>query len=78
MKRSTDRILTTHVGSLPRPDDLRAMIIQKQRGEPIDEAVLASRVKSAVSRDGAAPGRCRHRHHRRRRDGPHWLYSIRQ
>ena len=49
MKRSTDRILTTHVGSLPRPDDLRAMIIQKQRGEPINEAVLASRVNSAVS-----------------------------
>lgn len=29
MKRSTDRILTTHVGSLPRPDDLRAMILHK-------------------------------------------------
>ena len=25
MKRSTDRILTTHVGSLPRPDDLMAL-----------------------------------------------------
>src|SRR5205814_5384200 len=48
MKRSTDRILTTHVGSLPRPDDLRAMILQKQRGESIDEAVFAARVKSAI------------------------------
>ena len=49
MKRSTDRILTTHVGSLPRPDDLRAMILQKQRGETIDETALAARVKSAVA-----------------------------
>jgi 5-methyltetrahydropteroyltriglutamate--homocysteine methyltransferase len=49
MKRSTDRILTTHVGSLPRPDDLRAMILQKQRGEAIDETALAARVKSAVA-----------------------------
>jgi 5-methyltetrahydropteroyltriglutamate--homocysteine methyltransferase len=48
MKRSTDRILTTHVGSLPRPDDLRAMILKKQRGEAVDEAVFAARVKSAV------------------------------
>ena len=32
MKRSVNRILTTHVGSLPRPDDLRAMILKKQRG----------------------------------------------
>jgi len=29
MKRSTDRILTTHVGSLIRPDDLREMIRAK-------------------------------------------------
>jgi 5-methyltetrahydropteroyltriglutamate--homocysteine methyltransferase len=48
MKRSTDRILTTHVGSLPRPDDLRAMILQKQRGESVDEAAFAARVKGAV------------------------------
>ncbi|MGE3283114.1 MAG: cobalamin-independent methionine synthase II family protein [Alphaproteobacteria bacterium] len=49
MKRSTDRILTTHVGSLPRPDDLRTMIIQKQRGEPINKTMLVSRVKRAVA-----------------------------
>src|SRR5260370_266611 len=49
MKRSTDRILTTHVGSLPRPDDLRALILQKQQGERIDEAAFAARVKSAVA-----------------------------
>lgn len=49
MKRSTDRILTTHVGSLPRPDDLRATIMRKQHGEAIDAAAFAARVKSAVA-----------------------------
>src|SRR6202140_2019628 len=49
MKRSTDRILTTHVGSLPRPDDLRALILQKQQGQKVDEAAFAARVKSAVA-----------------------------
>ena len=38
MKTSTDRILTTHVGSLPRPDDLVALLHKKDRGEPYDEA----------------------------------------
>jgi 5-methyltetrahydropteroyltriglutamate--homocysteine methyltransferase len=49
MKRSTDRILTTHVGSLPRPDDLKALIQKKQQGEAIDEAAFAARVKTAVA-----------------------------
>ena len=49
MKRSIDRILTTHVGSLPRPDDLRALIQKKQQGEAIDEAAFAGRVKTAVA-----------------------------
>jgi 5-methyltetrahydropteroyltriglutamate--homocysteine methyltransferase len=48
MKRSTDRILTTHVGSLPRPDDLRAMILKKQQGEAVDDAEFGARVKGAV------------------------------
>ena len=37
---STDRILTTHAGSLPRPDDLRTMVLAQGRGEPVDEAAL--------------------------------------
>ena len=49
MHRSTERILTTHAGSLPRPDDLRALILKKQQGEAIDEAAFAARVKSAVA-----------------------------
>jgi 5-methyltetrahydropteroyltriglutamate--homocysteine methyltransferase len=49
MKRSTDRILTTHVGSLPRPDDLGALIQKKARGDAIDEEAYAARVKTAVA-----------------------------
>src|SRR6516162_4752753 len=49
MKQSTERILSTHVGSLPRPPDLLEMIQAKERGEPFDTAAFASRIKSAVA-----------------------------
>jgi len=49
MKRSTDRILTTHTGSLPRPNDLLEILRKKELREPHDEAALAARVKSAVA-----------------------------
>ena len=49
MKRSTDRILTTHVGSLPRPEDLRQTIMAKMQGEAVDPAAFTARVKSAVA-----------------------------
>src|SRR5262249_55000283 len=49
MKRSTERILTTHVGSLPRPPDLLEMIQAKERGEAFDGDAFASRVGSAVA-----------------------------
>ena len=49
MRRSADRILTTHVGSLPRPADLLAMSAARQRGEKIDEAGYRARVKEAVA-----------------------------
>ena len=49
MKRSTDRILTTHAGSLPRPPDILHMIRAKARGEPVDEKKLSGRVKEAVT-----------------------------
>src|SRR5205085_2661701 len=39
----------THVGSLPRPDDLRALIQAKQQGQAVDEAAFEARVKSAVA-----------------------------
>ncbi|MGZ5855400.1 MAG: hypothetical protein ACXWJ0_14850, partial [Xanthobacteraceae bacterium] len=37
MKRSTDRILTSHVGSLIRPEPLREFIRARQKGAPVDE-----------------------------------------
>jgi 5-methyltetrahydropteroyltriglutamate--homocysteine methyltransferase len=43
------RILTTHTGSLPRPDDLVQMMWAKGDGIPVDEAALARRVATAVS-----------------------------
>jgi 5-methyltetrahydropteroyltriglutamate--homocysteine methyltransferase len=49
MKISTDRILTTHVGSLPRPDDLFALMLDKMDGKPVDEKLYADRVRKAVS-----------------------------
>lgn len=49
MIRSTDRILTTHVGSLPRPDDLIRMMFAKEEGIPVDSDALAVRIAEAVS-----------------------------
>ncbi len=49
MKRSTDRILTTHAGSLPRPDDLRELVGAKAAGQPYDEGKLTSRTREAVA-----------------------------
>ena len=49
MQRSTDRILTTHIGSLPRPDDLRALLQARDRAKPYDTQALAARVRSAVA-----------------------------
>ncbi len=46
--RSESRILTTHVGSLPRPDDLVALLEAQERGEAVDPADLSARVKRAT------------------------------
>jgi 5-methyltetrahydropteroyltriglutamate--homocysteine methyltransferase len=48
MKRSTDRILTTHVGSLVRPPDILEMILAKVTGKPFDEAEFEKRVAEGV------------------------------
>jgi 5-methyltetrahydropteroyltriglutamate--homocysteine methyltransferase len=48
MKRSTERILTTHAGSLPRPEDLRDVLVAKDEGRPYDQATFATRLRSAV------------------------------
>src|SRR5881392_3050893 len=49
MKRSIDRFLTTHTGSLPRPDDLIRMMYAKEEGVPVDREALGARVRSAVA-----------------------------
>jgi 5-methyltetrahydropteroyltriglutamate--homocysteine methyltransferase len=49
MKRSSERILTTHTGSLPRPDDLADMLFAKESGELGDRAAFDARVRSAVA-----------------------------
>src|ERR1043166_5469370 len=48
MKRSSERFLTPHTGSLPRPEDLIRMMYAKEEGVPVDAAALAERVASAV------------------------------
>jgi 5-methyltetrahydropteroyltriglutamate--homocysteine methyltransferase len=49
MKTSTDRILTTHVGSLVRPESIQSLIRARLNGETVDEALLAARVDEAVT-----------------------------
>ena len=49
MKRSTERILTTHTGSLPRPSDLTAMLEALDAGNAPDTAAFEARVRRAVA-----------------------------
>jgi 5-methyltetrahydropteroyltriglutamate--homocysteine methyltransferase len=49
MKRSTERILTTHTGSLPRPRDLTAMLEALDAGTAPDPAAFDARVRGAVA-----------------------------
>jgi 5-methyltetrahydropteroyltriglutamate--homocysteine methyltransferase len=49
MKRSTERILTTHVGSLSRPDALVPLLTAKDRGQPYDHEAYTTLVREAVN-----------------------------
>ena len=49
MRHSSERFLTTHTGSLPRPDDLIQMMYANESGVPVDRAALAARVREAVA-----------------------------
>ncbi len=49
MKTSTERILTTHVGSLPRPQDVVDLLFAQDRGEPVDQALFDSTMKRGVA-----------------------------
>lgn len=46
---SSDRFLTTHTGSLPRPDDLVRAMYAKEEGVPVEHAALAARIRAAVA-----------------------------
>ena len=48
MKRSTDRILTTHVGSLIRPQALQDILRAKQAGQPYDQAAYETCLKQSI------------------------------
>jgi 5-methyltetrahydropteroyltriglutamate--homocysteine methyltransferase len=50
MRSSDQRILTTHVGSLPRNPKLRDLLVRQERGEAIDAAELDREVEAAVRR----------------------------
>jgi 5-methyltetrahydropteroyltriglutamate--homocysteine methyltransferase len=50
LKRSESRILTTHAGSLPRPERLVELQLRASRGEAVDAAALAQAAAEAVRR----------------------------
>ena len=49
MKRSTERFLTTHTGSLPRPPDLIKAMFAKEEGVPVEPRALSERIAQAVA-----------------------------
>ena len=49
MQTSRERILTTHTGSLPRPPELRALLVEKDQGRPYDAAELKRLTRAAVA-----------------------------
>jgi 5-methyltetrahydropteroyltriglutamate--homocysteine methyltransferase len=49
MRLSTDRILTTHVGSMPRPQALVDVLLKKDHGESYDQGVYDKTIKDAVA-----------------------------
>ena len=49
MRRSENRILTSHVGSLPRPADLLAMLEDHETGQTHDSDALTERTRQAIA-----------------------------
>ncbi len=49
MQRSSERFLTTHTGSLPRPPELIRTMYAKEEGVPVDGAALAEKIAAAVT-----------------------------
>ncbi len=63
MKRSIDRILTTHTGSLPRTAKVVELLLAEQEKPGARRAELAAAVRSSGGGGGAQTGRMRPRHH---------------
>ena len=63
MKRSTERILTTHTGSLPRTAKVVELLLAEQQKPGARRAELQAAVREAVAHCGAQAGRMRPRHH---------------
>ena len=57
MKTSTDRILTTHTGSLPRPKPLIDLILAREKGDAVDAEVFEAATARRSTR--SSPGRSR-------------------
>jgi 5-methyltetrahydropteroyltriglutamate--homocysteine methyltransferase len=49
LQQNTDRIQTTHIGSLPRPHDLLDLLKAKFAGQPVDQATLDKTIAAAVT-----------------------------
>jgi len=49
MELSSDRILTTHAGSLPRPPELEQLLFDVLDEKPVDDAVLAAKARDAIA-----------------------------
>ena len=49
MLRSTEQILTTHVGSLPRPQEVVDALFTQDRGEPYDQAAFDATMRRTVN-----------------------------
>jgi 5-methyltetrahydropteroyltriglutamate--homocysteine methyltransferase len=49
MLRSTDRIVTTHAGSLPRGEPLGTMLIDQEAGKPVDQAALTEAIEARIA-----------------------------
>ena len=56
MKLSTDRILTTHVGSLPRPQEVVDFLFAQDRGESYDPVKFDHAIRSGVLGRAAEAG----------------------
>ena len=54
MRTSDDRILTTHVGSLPRLPELDALLIRRNHGKEVDAAKFAAAVDRSCARERTA------------------------